>query len=296
MGWGSGYRNSGIVRIGNYEQALNRFETTKPIRNPKRVVECRPLGHRDRPHFSIKKDNEGNVICCDYNPNHETIVFKPNGEVQIKPYWVSISTGAFIQEVLGVGCIQQDNSMVLALNGGWFRIPREGITLKRDEQGKYQLLNAKPNIVHRIKRKEANNVRSKYVWLTDYVAGYIKLNGGERFSTEYLMELFGTRTYSGTNYNGEYYTYSQADIPSFDVGKPEKVQAFFVLAESGHEGLHKATVALCDRIGSWRRALLDDALVAVDRLILARHRDEVFKEVEVPVGVIRKDRYGWAFE
>jgi hypothetical protein len=34
----------------------------------------------------------------------------------------------------------------------------------------------------------------------------------------------------------------------------------------------------------------------IDRMILVKHRDEVFKEVEVPAGVVRKDIYGWAFE
>jgi hypothetical protein len=61
---------------------------------------------------------------------------------------------------------------------------------------------------------------------------------------------------------------------------------------------YKAIVALRIQNGSWRseKRSYNSVLQVIDRMVLAMHRDEVFKEVEVPVGVVRKDIYGWAFE
>jgi hypothetical protein len=38
-----------------------------------------------------------------------------------------------------------------------------------------------------------------------------------------------------------------------------------------------------------------DTLEMFDRCILAYHKDEVFKEVEIGKGTLTRDRYGWAF-
>jgi uncharacterized protein YjiS (DUF1127 family) len=61
---------------------------------------------------------------------------------------------------------------------------------------------------------------------------------------------------------------------------------------------YKAIIALRIQIGSWRseKRTYKEVLQMIDRMILTMHRDEVFKEVEVPAGVVRKDIYGWAFE
>lgn len=296
MGWGNGYRNSGITRIFNYEQALKQFNDTKPIRG--REVECRPLGHRDRPHFSIKLNDKQEVECCEYN-HQPAVTFKPNGEVLVKPQWITVSSCAFIQEVLGIGSSQVDYKIRVELAAGTFVVPKDGLVIKRDpERGNnYHPLSVQPNVVHHIKRGVANIVRSQYADVFSYAHGYFKLDA-KMPSDDEQRELFGVKTIVNTYGDGTTYNYEHLNAPKWNFSKPEDVTAFIGMMRSDEPmDKYKAMVALRIQTGSWRvKSAYKDVLQVIDRMILAMHKDEVFKEVEVPVGVVRKDIYGWAFE
>lgn len=298
MGWGKGYRNSGIARIYNYEQALTHFNDTKPIRG--REVECRPLGHRDRPHFSIKLNEQQEVECCDYNAK-PAVTFKPNGEVLIKPQWISVPSRAFIEEVLGIGSSQVDYKIRVELAAGTFVVPKnEGLMIKRDPErnGNYYPLSVKPNVVHHIKRGVANNVRQQYADILSYAHGYFKL-GAKMPSDDEQREMFGVITTTHTRGDGSKYDYEHLNSPKWDSAKPEDVTAFIGMMHSGDPmNQYKAIIALRIQVGSWRseKHTYKEVLQWIDRMVLSKHKHEVFKEVEVPVGVVRKDIYGWAFE
>ena len=298
MGWGNGYRNSGITRIFSYEQALKQFNDTKPIRG--REVECRPLGHRDRPHFSIKLNDNLEVECCEYN-HKPSVTFKPNGEVLLNPQWVSVSSCAFIEEVLGIGSSQVDYKIRVELASGTFVVPmKEGLVIKRDpERGNnYHPISVQRNVVHHIKRGVANIVRQQYADILSYAHGYFKL-GATMPSDDEQREMFGITTTVHTYGDGTTYNYEHLDSPKWDFAKPEDVTAFIGMMRSGDPmNQYKAIIALRIQVGSWRseKHTYKEVLQIIDRMILAMHKDEVFKEVEVPAGVVRKDIYGWAFE
>lgn len=297
MGWGNGYRNSGITRIFNYEQALKQFNDTKPIRG--REVECRPLGHRDRPHFSIQLNDKQEVECCDYNAK-PAVTFKPNGEVLIRPQWISASSCAFIQEVLGIGSSQVDYKIRVELAAGTFVVPKEeGLVIKRDpERGNnYHPLSVKPNVVHHIKRGVANNVRSQYADVFSYAHGYFKLEATMPSNQE-QEEMFGMREIVTKYGDGTENKYMVLNAPRWKFSNPEDVEQFMDMMRSDEPmDKYKAMVALRIQTGSWRvKSAYKDVLQVIDRMILAMHKDEVFKEIEVPAGVVRKDIYGWAFD
>ena len=297
MGWGNGYRNSGITRIFSYEQALKQFNDTKPIRG--REVECRPLGHRDRPHFSIQLNDKQEVECCDYNAK-PAVTFKPNGEVWIRPQWISVSSCAFIEEVLGIGSSQVDYKIRVELAAGTFVVPmKDGLVIKRDpERGNnYHPLSVKPNVVHHIRRGVANNVRLQYADILSYANGYFKL-GATMPSDDEQREMFGVVTTVHTYGDGSTYNYEHLNTPKWNFSKPEDVEQFMGMMRSDEPmDKYKAMVALRIQTGSWRvKSAYKDVLQVIDRMILAMHKDEVFKEIEVPAGVVRKDIYGWAFD
>ena len=292
MGWGSNYRNSGIVHIDSYEQALNRFETTKPIRG--REVECRPLGHRDRPHFSIQKLPDNSIACCDYNPAHKTVTFKPDGEVLVVPAWVSTSTSKFIEEVLGVRSFVFDHCVVISLSGKEYRLPKEGLTIKRNDNGAYEAINPMPEIVHRINRKQTNIVRSKYVEVRDYISGFAKLRTGEGLEGAEMNEVFGSRTVEHT-YGGKTHTYEVLNTPDIQLHEPESVaQMMNWLTSEEHYDRYKGALALTSKACRWRTELTP-MLTLLDRCILAHHKTEVFHETRLPLGEVKRDAYGWAF-
>jgi len=298
MGWGNGYRNSGITRIFSYEQALKQFNDTKPIRG--RDVECRPLGHRDRPHFSIKLNEQQEVECCDYNAK-PAVTFKPNGEVLLKPQWISVSSCAFIQEVLGIGSSQIDYKIRVELASGTFVVPKlEGLVIKRDpERGNnYHPISVKPNVVHHIKRGVANNVRSQYADVFGYAHGYFKL-GATIPSDDEQKELFGFKTIVNEYGDGTKYEYERLNTPNWQYSNPEDVEAFIAMMRSDDPmDKYKAIIALRVQLGTWRdfNRTYKEVLQVIDRMVLSKHKQEVFKEVEVPAGVVRKDIHGWAFE
>ena len=297
MGWGKGYRNSGISRLYSYEQALARFNDTKPIRG--REKECRPLGHRNRPHFSIKLNDKQEVECCEYN-HTPAITFKPNGEVVIKPQWVSVSSAAFIEEVLGLAAYQSDYKIQVRLVAGMFVVPKkDGLVIKRDpERGNnYHPITVERNIVHHIRRQEANNVRLQYADITNYAHGYFKLNT-EMPSNDEQREMFGVEVVK-TSYGNDPQEFERLNNPSWNYANSADVEEFIGMMRSDDPmGKYKAIVALCLMLGWWRKgeARYKEVMQMIDRMILAKHKHEVFKEVEVPVGVVRKDIYGWAFE
>ena len=295
MGWGSNYRNSGIVHIADYEQALKRFETSKPIRG--REVECRPLGHRDRPHFSIQKAEDGSIVCCDYNPAHKTVMFKPDGEVVVVPAWVSTSTSVFIEEVLGVRSKVFDRCVVISLSGTEYRLPKEGLTIKRNANGVYEAINPAPRVVHRLKRSESNIVRSKYSDFRNYVSGFIRLRGEDsRIEEDEYKEVFGviTKTY---NHGGGEYTYDRLNMPDMDVSKPESVTALVGWMTSDEAmDKYKCALALIKDSSGYYRIKEKSVLTLLDKVILAHYKDTVFTEILLEAGNIRKDRYSWAFK
>jgi hypothetical protein len=298
MGWGKGYRNSGITYIQNYEQALKHFHAVKPIRG--RDVECRPLGHRNRPHFSIQLNDKQEVECCDYNAK-PSVTFRPNGEVWIKPQWISVSSCAFIEEVLGIRSFQSDYKIQIYLNAGAFVVPKEeGLVIKRDPErnGNYHPVSVKPNVVHHIKRGVANIVRQQYADVYNYADGYFKL--GATMPSDYEQrEMFGYETIVHTYGDGSTYEYERLNSPKWQYSKPEDVDAFIAMMRSDDPmDKYKAIIALREQLGTWRNVnrAHKEVMEIIDRMVLSKHKQEVFKEVEVPVGEVRKDIYGWAFE
>jgi hypothetical protein len=293
------YRNSGIHLLGRYAQALEKFERTIPIRG--REVECRPLGHRNRTHFSIDKDKTtGNILCYEQgNYSRETkrasITFRPNGEVYINPNWQSISSAGFIYDVLGVYAKIFDGDVIISLGRGNYRVTQHGVTIKRDEEGKYVAVNYVRQFTHSVKRKETNIVRSKYSEFRDFVSGFIKLRGNALITHDELEEIFGFTIKEDEYGDGKTYKRKIINKPSMVFSKPEDMQNLFnLVASDDPTDRFKAAVMVCSYGHSWRAS---ESLVfeTLDKCILAHHKAEVFAVTEVSEGQIVRDRYSWAF-
>ena len=298
MGWGRGYRNSGIITLRDYEHALSWFERTVPIRGreKKGLPECRPLGHRDRPHFQIRKADDGSIQCIDYNDSNIPVTFHPDGTVTLKAKWVSNSTAAFIQEVIGLGTQVHDHSVLVYLGQGAYRIPKDGLKIQRkDKTGAWELVHNKVEVVHHINRREANNVRQQYAQFTNYLSGVLKLREGTWFEQEELVELFGVKVHEYLDSKGDKVTWESPNTPRFGYHEQDKLDALFDLVKSDDPtDMYKAAVTVI-HLGCHYRVRYADTMRAWDRCMIAYHKDKVLKEVELPAGVVRKDQYSWAF-
>ena len=186
------YRNSGIPSIRSYAEALDLYNTTKPIRgrtdNEGNPIDLRPLGHRRNTWYALEMDGE-DVLCVLYT--EPVVRFKPNGEVHITNLrYNTVSTGYFIDEVFRGQRVRArifDRSLVVKLGDTSHRVSNiEGLKLGKDESGNYHSLSPETNFRYRLNRKEANNVRQKYADVIASVVGIAKL----RTDTAYTYEEF----------------------------------------------------------------------------------------------------------
>ena len=194
-----------VPYVGGYEQALAKWQSTKPIRG--REPEIRPLGQRrDCDTYSIRKNVWTEAIeCVLYNT--PVIKFTPDNEVILNfGSWSSSSTCQFISGVLhSVSASRKRNTVVLSFRDGTNAILEQGeeLVLVSGERG--WTAKAKQTLYdYRVNRKEANKVRKSVSQFRDYLAGIVKLKaeavagvyGRDGFSAvnmsyAELMEIFG---------------------------------------------------------------------------------------------------------
>jgi hypothetical protein len=185
-------RNSGINWFRNYDDALHKYNSTTDIRG--RTEEpMRPLGRRDSTDtYSIRKTGEGAIECVFYRT--PVVTFKPDGDIILRDYgYATISTSAFIEEVLGIRAQLFDRSICIGIGGDTIRLPRGGedtLTLRRSASGELYAVNPVQDTVHNLNRKESNKVRKQYADFMQYATGMIKLKEG-LFTSEELKSNGG---------------------------------------------------------------------------------------------------------
>ena len=298
-------RNSGIRCLVDYEQALKKWQDTKPIRG--RAVETRPLGHRANVNsYQIAKTEDGSVQCILYKT--PVVTFRPNGEVMIQnDAYDSISTTYFIEEVLGIYARIFDNSLCIGMDytGMNTRVPREGCFLKRNKTtGKYEVLNERPFYVHVINRKKANNVRANYKEFFTYMQGICKLKGNSVFPNDEYERVLGEQ---------EAHAKWACELNRTEYARwDDDIVKFFGLitdtnAETRNDSFYNAMLQVARTFGTRRWKEGDEGYVITEKLavdglyslILGWHRDEVFEAKQLPQGAVRRDSngkyygYGW---
>lgn len=207
-----------VPYIYSYEQALKKWQSTKPIRG--REPEIRPLGERrDCDSYSIRKNVWTEVIELVLYKT-PVVKFTPDNEVILNfGPWSSSSTCQFISGVLqSVRTHRQNGAVVLEFKDGSKAMlgQHEGLTLVKDAHGNWTPKAKQTLYDYRVNRKEANNVRKLVSQFHDYMSGMIKLRaekatdvwGREGFSsvsTTYadLVEVFGKE--EQTNAGSEYF-------------------------------------------------------------------------------------------
>jgi hypothetical protein len=279
-------RNSGINWFRNYDDALHKYNSTTDIRG--RTEEpMRPLGRRDSTDtYSIRKTAEGAIECVFYRT--PVVTFKPDGDVILRDYgYATISTSAFIEEVLGIRAQLFDRSICVGIGGETVRLPRGGedtLTLRRDASGELYAVNPVQDMVHNLDRKESNKVRKQYAEFMQYATGMIKLKEG-LFTSEELKS------------NGGIATLDSEWAKEFGAG----VEAFFALLHDKTSGIcesrYIALTSLAHSFGQYSynnqgtRLTLPRFKKAMDTMLFGYYRDQVLVTTPVPVGEVNRDRY-----
>ena len=289
-------RNTGVKRLWNYADAVAKFENTKPIKgtgaNGGRIA----LGHRHRvAEFYMEKKDDKRVECICYQT--PVVTFHPDGNIELNSGgWGSQTTAYFIEEVLPVSCRVKDSSLVIGIDGGEYKMSR-GLMLKRID-GKLTPQNVEPEYVYRVKRKESNRIKKQYTEFTKYFMGMVKVREGGMAKYDEYINAFG---------KDEQFKQQEArpNLPT-DIALRDKgqVEGLFAMIESdNYEVRYKAMLLIMKQFGKrhyWKEngysITTESVKNAMNNLIFARHKEEVFELVEVPLGTIKKDSWAHLFQ
>lgn len=177
-----------LPNLRTYAQALDRYNTTKPIRG--RSPEVRPLGARkDVDRFKIDKRENGDVVCILFRTDFLT--FHPDNSITIDlgGYKPSLSDAYFVEEVLAFrACIQRRALVIEPINTAnkWRVVltnEAKTLTFVRDEQN--VLMPSKEYAVKgwTIDRAASNEVRKKYGEFYRYLKTALSLRKDEETGT-----------------------------------------------------------------------------------------------------------------
>ena len=292
-------RNSGIRHLNTYAHALQHYEQVKPIRG--RTPELRPLGHRGNTYYSIAKRYGTEIIECRLY-KEAIVIFHPDGAVEINNAgYSSISTANFIDDVMRSNNIRaslKDHSIVVMDGRFTQRIPKDGALYLRtaDQDGRnYHFVTLTADVVHKVDRKQANNVRGRYSELYKYIRGMAKLNDSHESKnfTDTYQELKDAGLADMDLSNPQYHHKDNASYPP-------KVEAFIKLIDNTDAGTKHNSYFLAFKLlarsfakFSWETkayTLNDkDAIRALDYMLFGIYRDEVLKPSEVME--VQRDMY-----
>jgi hypothetical protein len=215
----------------------------------------------------------------------DVVVFDKDGTITIDPDGYStVSTAAFISEVLGVNATQYDNRLIVYVGDGRYQVDK--LKLRNKVGGwtaQYEVLECKQDVVHNLDRKVMNALRRDTQEYRKFLSGFMKIKD-YTFTDEELQELdlkeIGKLTFDLWQHNADNV-----------MGRFNK---FAEMVRSGDaENWHSSSMWLCAsaRYSMWDKKfdprsvmkLLDDILVAVTPTAL------VPKQLEA--GVIKRDAY-----
>lgn len=298
-------RNSGISWFRDYGDALHKYESTTDIRGRTEEPK-RPLGHRKSVDlYSIRKADNGDIECVLYKT--PVVTFHTDNTVSIwHDTWASQTTANFIPEVMGGNVYARvfNSRLCLYVHGDEFFVPEEGLKLSKNDMGNWRVDNPPNNVIHHINRKESKLVLRKYEEFYSYLERMKKLRFDGQvatFSEEEYVQTFGElKDHSG------YVRRSDAMLNSNYEGIHLGRFREFIsdTSENKHESFYKAMLMLVNTV-SWldwntkerrmKAVHWEQAFNELKNAIWGFHRDEVFKEVGVKTGVVKRDTYGRFF-
>lgn len=288
------YRNTGIRRLHTYADALEKFNTTKPIRGRTDITApMYPLGHRHRvDSFWMQKCPLTQDVDL-FLYRTPVVSFKPDGRIVIKSDgWDTSSTACFIMEVTGMQSYIYDHNLCVAI---WrdskvetYRVPANGTLTFVRENGQFKYVDGAPTaLTHKVNRKAINQKRKQYKEFKDYVRSMLKLRNGE-FTQQEADDLgIGRFNDELTRING--YTWNYAGFAT----TAAKVQAWMLADhEEKHNDFYKALIVFVASFGSWKNLTQEQFDAGFNYFTLGVHRNEVLEQEVVPLGMVKKDNYG----
>lgn len=273
MAWSGHPRTTGACCLRNYKEAAKWEAVVKPIRG--RATECKPVGDRNKPYASIRKEETTNDIVVQlyrtdlvrWKPDGTIIVNQGGYESQTTRKWLNALLpwyfGSFqgTTIVWGISLVNENQPMMhLREDNIFVPVEREG----PNYVSFYRFTNPKPCVIHTKNRAKAKEVRARYAPFIRYVKNIKKLMGGNTYIKEKPAPLL----------------------------HPINSSLLKLALSKDLEDNYKALVHLA-YWESWNGH--GDALAAFERIITRHHRDEMLEETVLPAGQLKIDKFAGMF-
>ncbi len=184
--------------LHDHKEALEHAKTVVPIRGSNRL----PLGPRKKAvNFNMELGDDNAVSIMVWGK--ERITYQPDGVIRLlnNPAFFADQTGLQdLREVLGVSLKVHDHKTWVELREGWIPIPREGLAVRRLDNGDLEFHPSQPDQypkVWRIDRQGVKALREEYASFRKYASATIKLKGVNRFTAEDWVTSWGRNSAGG---------------------------------------------------------------------------------------------------
>jgi len=306
-----------VPQLRNYADALKKYDETKPMRG--RAEEIRPLGERrDADTYHKRKNGDAVELVLYKTP---VITFEPNGEVVLfVGNYNTVSTHQFVSWVLGISAQGVRRATVLTIHGNKYTLAdNDKLRLRRDEGGKWCVLNPTQQWSWQLDRKAVGNVRAKYGEFYKYLKGFVNLRtetlktSWSRIERDYVLvqqsefkNVFGNMT-SIRSY--AYMDKLGRQSLDWQAVKPEQYaassNAFEVLIrpdqpeEDKHTNFYKAALLLLAKSDTDKMDIRTDEVQApakhivplLDEVLFQKYAHQVLIRKELPQGKVSTGRY-----
>lgn len=193
---------------------------------------------------------------------------------RLLPLYQGVSRG-----VINGGASVFKDTIVIGVAGLWYPVPNEGLRVIKKADGTFKVLNPTPQYVHSINRTRATEVRKQYREFLAYARGILKVkvqDGYVRFHEhEWRYPEMGAWQQGVAEYTET----------------PRRVRE--VMRGSDTEAFYPALLAVLYHEGPGIRRAMSHAscMTMINRFIMRSHAGEVLDREELPLGVLKEDKY-----
>ena len=292
-----------IPHLYNYLGASRHFDEVPTIRGK----DIKPIGHRRYTYMTIRKDPDESIACRLYQT--DVVTFHKDGRIVINcGGYATQTTSQFIMNVLDQYCRVFYNRLWICARpkGGAKELqyalhPIEDNVFTRDTDARLILHNPIVSLIHRINRKQANNVRATYKDFRKYVTNVCKLRM-DVTTGEVQLERGEVAAQIAVDKNGCAVTVAPLWVNMHYKLNTDQLKKFMGLItkeqdEDKTEDYYKAFLWLAFGLDSFRRynyVTREGLLKALDDVLFLVHRDEVFERQDV-TGSMLRDPYAKFF-
>jgi len=287
--------------LQDYADAVAHAAKVKPLRGD--AQGRKPYDNRKHGRsFYITDEGPHGVAVTLYR----TVIvrFMPDGTIMVDGTYRSQTTCRGLWDVLGSWASVIDHKIWIATDNGREPLATDKPTpMRRLPNSHLAMGKSIPVVIHKTDRKAMNAVWRRYAAFRDYLHVTLSLGGEQGYSQAHVARILGVKPTLGPRKRINSMGHPASREPALKLAgmmrpdaDPEtwaKAAMELLLVRNTYFALH------FDDVPSETECITytDEPYVMEHLRDVLRHahRDEVFKEVEAPVGEITRDRYGSYF-